>query len=146
MPHIVIHTPHLEDNLLQQLHELGPHQVQYYTDYCALRCDKLLSSDSIEALSEQYQVDINMLPESLGVANISLLITDMDSTLINIECVDEIADFAGKKPEVSAITEAAMRGELDFNGSLTRRVALLAVRTVNGLPTALAAVQAWRTR
>jgi len=50
----------------------------------------------------------------------------MDSTLINIECIDEIADAAGKKAEVSAITEAAMRGEItDFKDSLRRRVALL---------------------
>ena len=57
---------------------------------------------------------------------VRLLVTDMDSTLINIECIDEIADFIGKKPEVAAITEAAMRGELNFEQSLTRRVALLA--------------------
>ncbi|MDE2400769.1 MAG: phosphoserine phosphatase SerB [Burkholderiales bacterium] len=51
---------------------------------------------------------------------------DMDSTLINIECIDEIADAVGKKAEVAAITEAAMRGEIaDFKESLTRRVALL---------------------
>ena len=50
----------------------------------------------------------------------------MDSTLINIECVDEIADAAGRKAEVAAITEAAMRGEItDYKESLRRRVALL---------------------
>jgi phosphoserine phosphatase len=53
----------------------------------------------------------------------------MDSTLINIECIDEIADMQGLKAEVAAITEAAMQGEIDFRESLTRRVALLA-----GLP------------
>ena len=51
---------------------------------------------------------------------------DMDSTLITIECIDEIADFIGIKPQVSAITASAMRGEIDFRESLTRRVALLA--------------------
>src|SRR3569623_1144158 len=50
----------------------------------------------------------------------------MDSTLITIACIDELADFAGLKPQVAAITEAAMRGELNFEQSLTRRVALLA--------------------
>ena len=50
---------------------------------------------------------------------------DMDSTAITIECIDEIADFAGVKTEVSAVTEAAMRGELDFQESLKRRVACL---------------------
>jgi len=49
----------------------------------------------------------------------------MDSTLINIECVDEIADFAGLKPQVAAITTAAMRGEIDFETSLQQRVSLL---------------------
>jgi len=50
---------------------------------------------------------------------------DMDSTLITIECIDEIADMQGLKPQVAAITAAAMRGELDFPASLRRRVALL---------------------
>ncbi len=55
-----------------------------------------------------------------------LLTLDMDSTLITIECIDEIADFVGKKREVAAITEAAMRGEIDWPSSLRQRVALLA--------------------
>ncbi|HPF23892.1 MAG: phosphoserine phosphatase SerB [Hyphomonas sp.] len=54
-----------------------------------------------------------------------LLISDMDSTIIGQECLDELADFAGLKAEVSAITERAMRGELDFEGALTTRVAML---------------------
>ena len=62
----------------------------------------------------------------LELADFKLLALDMDSTLINIECVDEIADAAGRKAEVAAITEAAMRGEIaDYKESLRRRVALL---------------------
>lgn len=69
-----------------------------------------------------------------------LFVTDMDSTLIDIECIDEVADLAGRKNEVSRITEAAMRGEIDFAESLTRRVAQL-----QGLPeSALAEVYARR--
>lgn len=60
-----------------------------------------------------------------------LLISDMDSTLITVECIDELADFVGKKHEVAAITERAMNGELLFEAALRERVALLA-----GLPTA----------
>jgi phosphoserine phosphatase len=61
-----------------------------------------------------------------NLARIQLAAFDMDSTLINIECVDEIADAAGRKAEVAAITEAAMRGEItDYKDSLRRRVALL---------------------
>ena len=58
-----------------------------------------------------------------------LLISDMDSTMITVECIDELADFVGKKAEVSEITERAMNGELDFESALTARVALL-----EGLP------------
>ncbi len=56
----------------------------------------------------------------------ALLIADMDSTLIQCECIDELADYAGLKPQVAAITERAMRGELDFVAALDARVALLA--------------------
>ena len=58
-----------------------------------------------------------------------LLVADMDSTMITVECIDELADYAGIKPQIAAITEAAMRGELDFEAALDARVALLA-----GLP------------
>ena len=62
----------------------------------------------------------------LRLTDFKLVAFDMDSTLINIECVDEIAEAAGRKAEVSAITEAAMRGEItDYKESLRRRVALL---------------------
>ena len=62
----------------------------------------------------------------LRLADFGLITFDMDSTLIDIECIDEIADAVGKKAEVAAITEATMRGEIkDFKESLTRRVALL---------------------
>jgi phosphoserine phosphatase len=60
------------------------------------------------------------------LSNFKLIAFDMDSTLINIECIDEIADAAGRKAEVAAITEAAMRGEItDFKDSLRRRLKLL---------------------
>ncbi|WP_375391070.1 phosphoserine phosphatase SerB [uncultured Sphingomonas sp.] len=54
-----------------------------------------------------------------------LLVADMDSTMIGVECIDELADYAGLKPAIAAITDAAMRGELDFEGALDARVALL---------------------
>jgi phosphoserine phosphatase len=79
----------------------------------------------------------------LRLSDFKLIAFDMDSTLINIECIDEIADAAGRKAEVAAITEAAMRGEItDFKDSLRRRVALL-----QGVPaTALQAVFEQRLR
>lgn len=54
-----------------------------------------------------------------------LMVADMDSTMITIECIDELADYAGIKPQIAEITERAMRGELDFEGALNARVALL---------------------
>jgi phosphoserine phosphatase len=67
----------------------------------------------------------------LKLSDFKLIAFDMDSTLINIECIDEIADAAGRKAEVAAITESAMRGEIaDYKDSLRRRVALLKGVTV----------------
>ena len=71
-------------------------------------------------------LELRNVPEGLRLSDFKLVAFDMDSTLINIECVDEIADLVGRKAEVAAITEAAMRGEItDFKDSLRRRVALL---------------------
>jgi len=74
---------------------------------------------------------IQNLPAALKLSDYKLIAFDMDSTLINIECVDEIADAAGRKAEVAAITEAAMHGEItDYKASLRARVALLKGVTV----------------
>lgn len=80
----------------------------------------------LRPIAKAEAFDFAVLDEQLHPGNIKLLAMDMDSTLITIECIDEIADFVGKKREVSEITEAAMRGEIkDFSESLNRRVALL---------------------
>ena len=69
---------------------------------------------------------IRRVTPPIQLSDYKLIAFDMDSTLINIECVDEIADQAGRKPQVAAITEATMRGEIeDFKESLRQRVALL---------------------
>jgi phosphoserine phosphatase len=74
---------------------------------------------------------VQNLPAARRLIDYKLIAFDMDSTLINIECVDEIADAAGRKAEVAAITEAAMRGEItDYKASLRARVALLKGVTV----------------
>lgn len=79
----------------------------------------------LSELSQALEMDINVLPANFDAQTVKLVISDMDSTLISIECVDEIADYINVKPQVAAITEAAMRGELNFEESLTERVALL---------------------
>lgn len=73
--------------------------------------------------------DWALVPRARTLERLRLVAMDMDSTLITIECIDEIAAARGIKPEVAAITAAAMRGEIDFRESLVRRVALL-----EGLP------------
>ena len=71
--------------------------------------------------------DLAILPAQFSADALQVLAMDMDSTLINIECIDEIADFAGKKAAVAEITAATMRGEIvNFSESLSKRVALLA--------------------
>lgn len=80
----------------------------------------------LETYCDTRQLDFAFVPEDRRLKDFRLFVTDMDSTLISIECIDEIADMQGLKAEVAAITEAAMRGELDFRESLGQRVALLA--------------------
>jgi phosphoserine phosphatase len=82
--------------------------------------------ESLRSIASNHQADLCFLKPDLIPQDIRILAMDMDSTLINIECIDEIADFTGKKSAVAAITEATMRGEIrDFKESLRRRVALL---------------------
>ena len=89
---------------------------------------KAAQSELSAALNNQG-IDADICVQPLMNRKKSLLICDMDSTLIGQECIDELADFAGVKDRVSAITERAMRGELDFKQSFRERVGLLA-----GLP------------
>jgi phosphoserine phosphatase len=85
-----------------------------------------LTGDQVDTLAASLQVDAEIVSPTLRLADFGLAAFDMDSTLITIECIDEIADYIGRKAEVAAITEAAMRGEItDYDESLRRRVALL---------------------
>jgi phosphoserine phosphatase len=82
--------------------------------------------ENLRLIAARFNSDLCFLNADLNPADIKVLAMDMDSTLINIECIDEIADFTGKKAAVAQITEATMRGEIkDFQESLRRRVALL---------------------
>ena len=79
------------------------------------------------ALGEVLKLDINLV--ATKNRRKKLLVADMDSTIINVECLDELADMAGLKPKIAAITERAMRGEIEFEAALRERVGLL-----KGLP------------
>src|SRR5690349_12097498 len=75
------------------------------------------------ALAGNQPLDINLV--ATANRRKKLLVADMDSTIINVECLDELADMAGLKPQIAAITERAMRGELEFEAALRERVGML---------------------
>jgi phosphoserine phosphatase len=95
----------------------------------AIRCEGISYSvalrQTMEVAAHAAQLDATYMMGVHKLDEFKLLAMDMDSTLITIECIDEIADMQGLKPQVAEITEAAMRGELDFGASLRARVALL---------------------
>jgi phosphoserine phosphatase len=82
-------------------------------------------NDEIKRLLANEKLDWAFVPQDKKLSDYGLIAFDMDSTLITVECIDELADFAGKKAEVAAVTESAMRGEIDYKESLSRRLALL---------------------
>ncbi|QES89016.1 phosphoserine phosphatase SerB [Rhizosphaericola mali] len=84
-----------------------------------------LKENQIQILADSEKIDVAFLEEDVSLSDFKLLAMDMDCTFIQIECIDEIADMNGLKSEVAAITKASMCGEMDFNESLTKRVALL---------------------
>lgn len=85
-----------------------------------------LSRADIAARCDEAEIDYGFIPADRRIDDFKLAAMDMDSTLIAIECIDEVADMVGLKSEVAAITQTAMRGEIGFAESLTRRVKLLA--------------------
>ena len=85
--------------------------------------------EAVKSFCDEQKIDCALVPDAQRLSHFGLCVMDMDSTLISIECIDEIADMMQIKPQISAITEAAMRGEIDFAASLKQRVALL-----KGLP------------
>jgi phosphoserine phosphatase len=91
----------------------------------AYRLKNAFQENGFAAWCEARELDHAFVPEGRRFADLKLLAMDMDSTLITIECIDELGELAGKKREIAAITAQAMRGEIDYAESLRRRVALL---------------------
>ena len=83
------------------------------------------ANPAVLAYCGEQRIDCASRPAGMHFAELKLLAMDMDSTLITIECIDELGDLAGKKAEISGITALAMRGEIDYPESLHQRVALL---------------------
>jgi phosphoserine phosphatase len=128
MTHLILQAPNLNPAVIENLAatlEAGGVQQLSPTAVRLLDVDGT-QRDETAAFCDERGMDHAFLDKVDRLADCKILASDMDSTLINIECIDEIADMAGKKAEVAAITEAAMRGELaDFSESLRRRVSLL---------------------
>ena len=85
----------------------------------------MMAPDAARGALEGVFPGVDVVVQSLVTRPKALLIADMDSTMITVECIDELADYAGIKPHIAEITERAMRGELDFSQALDARVALL---------------------
>lgn len=122
--------------IIQATYDIAPEQLKALNGLTgACRAEQISSRayrlvdahphDGVASYCWEQQLDYGYVRPSLKLSDFGLLVMDMDSTLITIECIDEIADMQGLKPQVAAITEAAMRGEIDFAESLRRRVALL---------------------
>ena len=122
--------------ILQALHDIPSAQVEHLAKLSnAVRIEQVTAHvyrlreakphADIAAYCFEHRTDFGFVAQGKHLSDFGLVVMDMDSTLISIECIDEIADMQGLKPQVAAITEAAMRGEIDFAESLRRRVALL---------------------
>lgn len=125
MATLVLQGPRLTEHEAIALTESFNGRLQEGKGYYRIQVDGEVDAQKLAMHKQQEDFDINLLPKGFDPSLVKLLVTDMDSTLINIECIDEIADFVNVKPQVSEITEAAMRGEIDFETSLRRRIALL---------------------
>ncbi|WP_239423543.1 phosphoserine phosphatase SerB [Snodgrassella communis] len=128
---LVLQNAALRQCDLSALHTIIPPTPEYTFNDSVLRLP--VSADfqlaqSVQAQLLEQQIDFAIVPDQ-SFADLGLIISDMDSTLITIECVDEIAAGVGLQSQVAAITERSMRGEIDFEQSLRARVALL-----KGLP------------
>jgi phosphoserine phosphatase len=118
-----------DHSTIEQIAALAGAQRVVRLNDSAFRCEAVSLTDATKSAVEDAafaaRLDSTFVREEMQLSDFGLVAMDMDSTLITIECIDEIADMQGLKPQVAEITEAAMRGELEFRESLTRRVALL---------------------
>lgn len=124
--HLVVQGPNLDRRHLRELEQYLDTNTIETLSATAVRFRNVEQSADVADYCMHNRLDAAYVPSGTRLADFGVFVTDMDSTLIDIECIDELADLCGRKIEVSAITDAAMRGEIDFAESLRRRVALLA--------------------
>jgi len=131
---LVVQAPDIDTPALKTLARLAGARDIVALSRAATQAFRLSGDERREAVAAfclEAGLDFAFVPRDRRLERVRLVAFDMDSTLITIECIDEIADMQGIKADVAAITASAMRGEIDFRESLQRRVALLA-----GLPVA----------
>jgi phosphoserine phosphatase len=122
---LIIQGAEIETGDLKALAKAGGASAIEQINAQAFRLRGAGPASEVAALCERARLDFAYIPEARRLADFKLLVMDMDSTLITIETIDELADLVGLKPQVAAITAQAMRGEIEYNESLQRRVALL---------------------
>ena len=112
---------------LAHIHQLCATSVQFtqIAEHAYYLANQNTPNEAVQQFCAQQKIDCAYVEDKQLLKNYGLCVMDMDSTLISIECIDEIADMVGIKPQIAAITERAMQGELDFAQSLRERVALL---------------------
>jgi len=112
---------------LAHIHQLCATSVQFtqIAEHAYYLSNQNTPIEAVQQFCAQQKIDYAYVEDKQLLKNYGLCVMDMDSTLISIECIDEIADMVGIKPQIAAITERAMQGELDFAQSLRERVALL---------------------
>jgi phosphoserine phosphatase len=124
---LVIQGSSINFSHLAHIHQLCVTSVQFtqIAEHAYYLSNQTTPLESVQEFCREQKIDCSYVNDKHLIKNYGLCVMDMDSTLISIECIDEIADMVGIKPQISDITERAMRGELDFAQSLRERVALL---------------------
>jgi phosphoserine phosphatase len=126
MQHLVVQAPDIPTPVLKTLAKLVEAERIERIDARAFRIRNAKPHADVAALCAGSRIDHAFVPQGRRLADFMLAVMDMDSTLITIECIDELAAIQGVGDQVAAITAAAMRGEIDYAESLRSRVRLLA--------------------
>ena len=126
MHHLVVQAADIATPTLKALAKLTDAKRIERIGDAAFRLIDARQHDDVAALCARERIDHAFVPQGRRLESGSLLVMDMDSTLITIECIDELADLRGIKTDVARITASAMRGEIDYAQSLRQRVRLLA--------------------
>jgi phosphoserine phosphatase len=131
--HLVVQSPRVSDVDVADLLRVSASGAYTRLAAGAVRIADVAPSAGIADFCNARHFDFAYVPGERRLERVGLVAMDMDSTLITIECIDEIADMQGIKPQVAAITARAMRGDIDFAESLRQRVGLLAGIDVSAL-------------